>query len=159
MKRSDSWKRLFGSGDEAHAAVLSVLRHRYVREKQHAMRYGQHAARTDDPQVREALISMAREEEKHAESIGAKILGLGERLPDVIPIHVAKEQNIWLYLRTDLEEEERCADEMIDDLPSLRGKFPGIAALLERIDDDGKRHRAQLRDMLVRSDPQSAGSV
>ena len=59
----------------------------------------------------EALISIAAEEEKHADSIGAKIKDLGEKLPDVIPIHVAKEQNSWFYLRTDLEEEERCAEE------------------------------------------------
>jgi len=32
-----------------------------------------------------------------------------------------------------------------------------VAELLERIDGEGKRHRAQLRDMLARSDPQSAG--
>jgi rubrerythrin len=149
------WGKLFGSDNRA--AVLNVLRHRYVREKQHAMRYRQHAERIHYPQFREALIGIAAEEEKHAELIATKIEELGEKLPDVIPIHVAKEQNSWHYLRTDLEEEQRCTGELKDDLPALSGEFPEIAGLLERIDADGKRHRAQLRDMLARSDPQSSG--
>lgn len=150
----DLWKKLFGSGDNARAAVLSVLRHRYVREKQHAMRYRQHAERILEPQVRAALISMAAQEEKHAGSIGAKIIDLGEKLPDFVPIHVAKEENSWLYLRTDLEEERRCAGELKEDLPAVSSAFPDVAQLLERIDGDGKRHREKLREMLARGDPQ-----
>ncbi len=158
MKRSDWWGNWFDSGDKARAAVLNVLRHRYVRESQNAMRCRQHAEKIHYPQFREALISIAAEEERHAESIGAKIKNLGEKLPDVIPIHVAKEQNSWFYPRTDLKEEQRCTGELKDDLPVLnRGEFPEIVELLERIDGDCKRHRAQLRDMLARSDPQSAG--
>jgi hypothetical protein len=44
---------------------------------------------------------------------------------------------------------------LTEDLPVL-SEFPEIAELLERIDTNGKKHRAQLRDMLARSDPQSA---
>ena len=45
------WRRKpFGSA--GRDAVLSVLRHRYVREKQHAMRYRQHAERMSYPQFR-----------------------------------------------------------------------------------------------------------
>ena len=90
--RSDRWEKWFGACAEARAAVLSVLRHRYVRESQHAMRYRQHAEKIHYPEFREALISIAAEEEKHAEWIGAKIKDLGEKAPEVIPIHVAKEQ-------------------------------------------------------------------
>jgi rubrerythrin len=157
MKWSDWWGKFSGYKDDGRAAVLNVLRHRYVREKQHAMRYRQHAERMHYPQFRDGLFSLAAVEEKHAESIASKIKDLGEKLPDVIPIHVAQEQNSWLYLRTDLEEEQRCAGELQDDLPAITGEFPEVAELLERIDGEGKRHRAQLRDMLARSDPQSAG--
>jgi rubrerythrin len=153
----DWWRRLFGTRDEARAAVLNVLRHRYVSEQQHAMRYRQHAERMRYSQFRDALLRIASEEEKHAQAMGAKIKDLGEKLPNVIPIYVAKEQNSWFYLRTDLEEEQRCAGELIDDLPALSGEFPEIAELFERMDRDGQKHRAQLRDMLARSDPQSAG--
>lgn len=151
------WGKLFDCRDETRAAVVNVLRHRYVREKQHAMRYRQHAERMRYPQFRDALLGIAAEEEKHAESIGAKIEDLGEKLPNVIPIYVAKEQNSWCYLRTDLEEEQRCAGELKNDLPALSEEFSEIAVLLERIESDGRRHRAQLREMLARSDAQAAG--
>jgi rubrerythrin len=157
MKWSNWWRTFLGFKKDGRAEVLDVLRHRYVREKQHAMRYRQHAERMHYPQFRDGLLSLAMEEEKHAEAIGASLKALGESLPDVIPIHVGREQNSWFYLRTDLEEEQRCAGELQVDLPALTGEFPEVAELLERIDDDGKRHRAQIRDMLARSDPQSAG--
>jgi rubrerythrin len=152
---SDWWRRFLGSRHDRRSSVASILRQRYVREKQHAMRYRQHAERMLYPQFRDALLGIAAEEEKHAESIGVKITDLGEKLPNVIPIYIAKEQNSWFYLRTDLEEEQRCAGELQDDLPDLGSEFPEIAELFERIENDGKRHRAQLREMLARSDPQS----
>jgi rubrerythrin len=157
MNRSDRWQKWLGSRGEARAAVLNVLRHRYIRESQHAMRYRQHAEKIHYPEFREALISIAAEEEKHAEWIGAKIKDLGEKVPDVIPIHVAKEQNSWFYLRTDLEEEERCAEEWQHDLPALSGEFPEVTEMLQRIDSDCKRHWLRFRWMLAHSDPLSEG--
>ena len=146
----------FLRSEDYRGAVLNILRHRYVREKQHAMRYGQHAERMHYPQFHDALRSLAAEEENHAELIAAKIKDLGGKLPEVIPIHVAHEPNSWYYLRTDLEEEQRCAGELGADLPILRNEYPDIAELLDRIESEGKRHRAKIRDMLARSDPQAA---
>jgi len=77
MKWSDRSKQLLPTGEQAWGTVLEFLRHRYVREKQHAMRYRQHAERID-PQFRDTLIRMAAEEEQHAASIGARIRDLGE---------------------------------------------------------------------------------
>ncbi|HEY5543215.1 MAG TPA: ferritin-like domain-containing protein [Candidatus Binatia bacterium] len=155
MKWSDRSKQLLPTGEQAWGTVLEFLRHRYVREKQHAMRYRQHAERID-PQFRDTLIRMAAEEEQHAASIGARIRDLGEKLPDVIPIHVAREDNSWSYLRTDLDEEQRCRGEL-SDLPAVSGDFPEIVDLLQRMDTDSQSHRAKLREMLERSVPQSVG--
>jgi rubrerythrin len=107
------------------------------------------------PQFRDALVRLAAEEENHARMIKEKIKALGAALPDVIPIHLAQEPNSWHYLRTDLEEEQRCAGELHEDLPGLSREFPDVVELLEGIEDDGKKHRAQLREMIARSDPQS----
>ena len=157
MRSSEGWlKWLRGSADDERAAVAEVLGHRYVREKQHAMRYSQHAARMRYPQFRDTLAEMALEEESHAGLIAEKLKVLGGQLPDVVPIQVAREANAWHYLRTDLEEEDRCAGELHTDLPRLRAGFPDVAELLEHIETDGKRHRARLRDMLARSDPQAS---
>lgn len=152
MTLRDRRRELLARDAQARDVVLDLLRRRYVREKQHAMRYRQHAE-TTLPQFRETLINLAAEEEKHAELIGAKMRDLGEDLPDVLPIHVAKEDNSWSYLRTDLEEEQRCTGEL-SGLPVIRREFPEIVELLERLDTDSRSHRARLRDMLARSVPQ-----
>jgi rubrerythrin len=155
--RKNWWRLLLGSGDEGWSSVVEILCRRYMREKQHAMRYRQHGQRMHYPQFRDTLVRLAAEEEKHASMIAKKIKALGAALPDVIPIHVPQETNSWHYLRTDLEEEQRCAGELHEVLPGLSREFPDVVELIERIEDDGKKHRAQLREMLARSDPQSLG--
>lgn len=155
MKGTD-WREKGPASDEARAAVLELLRHRYVREKQHAMRCRQHAERVPHhPELGKELLAIAAEEDEHAELLGDKIIDFGESLPEVIPVHFAQEENCWLYLRTDLEEEERCAGEfLIDNLPALRA-FPEIADLFARLERDSEAHQLELREMMARSDPQS----
>lgn len=150
------WTRLFGSREEALALALDLLRHGYLREKQHAMRYRQHAERMRYTQFRAALVRLAQAEDRHAELIARQIEALGETPPEVIPVRVAREQNSWSYLRTDLDEELRCAGELEADLSPISAEFPAVAELLRRVERDGRRHRAELRDMLARSDPQAA---
>jgi rubrerythrin len=41
------------------------------------------------------------------------------------------------------------------DAQSIREELPSVAKILDRINEDGKRHRSAIRDMLMRSDPQS----
>jgi rubrerythrin len=152
LHRLTKWFRSIDKRD----AVLNILCHRYVREKQHAMRYSQHADRMRYPQFRDALDGLAAEERKHAELIAAKIQEMGGELPEFVPIHVAHEPNSWSYLRTDLEEERRCAGELEEDLPMLSDEYPDVAELLGQIESDGEQHRSRIRDMLARSDPQAA---
>lgn len=157
-RQSDSRKRWVGpDDDELSTAVLNALHHCYVRESQHAIRYRQHAERVHNTEFRRELLSIAAEEQKHAESLAAEIENMRGELPEVIPVHVAKERNLWSYLRTDLEEEERCAGEVKDDLLVMRGKSPHIAALLKQIDADCGRHWLRIRAMLAESDPLSPG--
>ena len=65
------------------------------------MRYHQHAEKMRYPQFRDALSDLAAKEGIHAGLIAEKIREFGAELPDVVPIHVAHEQNSWYYLRTD----------------------------------------------------------
>jgi len=157
MRHSASQEAWFRSDDELFTAVLNVLCDCYVRETQHAMRYRQHAERIHHPEFRQELLNIVAEEQKHAESVGTYIERLGGRIPEVVPVHVPKEQNLWLYLRTDLEEEERCAEELSDDLLLVLDKSPEIARLLNQIDDDCKKHWVRIRAMLANSDPLSPG--
>jgi hypothetical protein len=99
MRHSASQEAWFRSDDELFTAVLNVLCDCYVRETQHAMRYRQHAERIHHPEFRQELLNIVAEEQKHAESVGTYIERLGGRIPEVVPVHVPKEQNLWLYLR------------------------------------------------------------
>ena len=155
--RQSGFQEWFGREDQLSTAVLDVLGECYVRESQHAMRYRQHAERIHCPEFRQELLRIAAEEQKHAESVGVQIQTVGGTIPEVIPVHVAKEQNLWQYLRTDLQEEERCAEELKDDLFLPLAELPEIARLLNRIDEDCKSHRLRIRAMLGNADPLSAG--
>jgi bacterioferritin (cytochrome b1) len=157
MGRRTKWlEALLGTSDADRQAVIAILQRRYVREKQQAMRYRQHAERMRYPQFRATLIRLAEEEEKHAEKIADKLSALGAGLPDVVPVHVAHESNSWHYLKTDLDEEQRCAGELHEGL-SGAPEFADVIELLTSIERDGSRHRAEIRDMLARSDPQAVG--
>jgi hypothetical protein len=63
--------------------------------------------------------------------------------------------NSWRYLLDDLEEERRCAAELETDRLAIAADHPDIGELLEHIDDDERRHRDEIRGMLMRSDPQA----
>ena len=156
MGQSDS-QGWFGSEDKLSTAVLTVLEDCYVRESQHAMRYRQHAERIHQPEFRQALLNISAQEQKHADSVGAQIQNLGGQIPEVIPVHVAKEENFWQYLRTDLDEEERCAEELRDDLILVLGRSPEIACLLKQINGDCRNHWLRIRAMLADADPLSPG--
>jgi rubrerythrin len=155
-KHSRWWSRFFGGGDDVKPLAVSLLLHAYVREQQQAMRYRQHAERMRYTHFREVLIRLAQAEDAHAGEIARKLEALGAPLPDVVPVRFAPEQNSWYYLRTDLEEEQRCAGELEADLTRLGGAYSDIAEMMRRIERDGRKHRAALRDMLARSDPQAA---
>lgn len=64
------------------------------------------------------------------------------------------ETNSWHYLKADLDEEQRCAGELHERLPDA-AEFADVTELLATIERDGRRHRAEVRDMLARSHPQA----
>lgn len=152
-----SWlATFFGAGEGDRELALELLRQAFVREKQHAMRYRQHGEKMRYTHFRERLIRLAQAEDRHAALIEQKLAGLGDQAPEVVPVRVSSEQNSWYYLRNDLEEEQRCAGELEADLAVIARDYPGIADLLRRIEREGRTHRAELRDMLAKSDAQAA---
>ena len=144
------WRRWSADGGTA----LAILRSRYADEKQHAARFIQHAQKMQYPQFRDALLRVAADESKHADWIAAKINELGGSLPVVRKVS-SVEKNSWQYLLEDLEEERRCSADLESDMLGIEGDYPDIAELLQRIDDEERQHREQIREMLMRSDPQA----
>jgi hypothetical protein len=68
-------------------------------------------------------------------------------IPTLIAFHCSHD-NAWEYLRSDLDEERRCIGEIEEDKLRIGAAFPGIAALLDRIETDAKKHREEIRALL-----------
>ena len=151
---SDFHWRWAGSEDDGRDTAIEVLSHRYVREKQHGMRFRQHAERIKCPKTREALLRIAAKEDEHAKWIAAKIKTFGGEPPAVIEVHCTNEST-WDYLRSDLDEERRCVDEVEEEKLVIQSQFPDIVALLELIEDDAMKHRDEIREMLRQNEPQT----
>ncbi|MBM4263611.1 MAG: ferritin-like domain-containing protein [Deltaproteobacteria bacterium] len=153
---SDWWRQFFGLSPAGYREIVKILQDRYIEEMQHVKRYAQHAEKMQYPQFRERLLRIAAEEARHGEWLAEKITLLGSHLPPV-PQVLSTEKNSWRYLLADLEEENHCGAALIEKMQSVRNELPDIAEGLERIYEEGEKHRAELREMIMRSDPQSNG--
>jgi rubrerythrin len=150
---SNWWSRWI-TGAYGADRLLEVLRARYADERQHAARFTLHAHKMHYPQFREALLRIAADESKHAERIAEKINELGGSLPPEPEVFPSL-GNGWRYLLDDLEEERRCAAELESARLTVASDYPEISELLEHIDEDERKHRDEIRGMLMRSDPQA----
>jgi len=151
---ADWWRGFLGLSPDATHRALEILSKHYVAESQHIERYKEHARKMQYPQFRDRLLAVAADEAEHAKWLAEQIKLLGGRVPGVPPLP-AEEKNSWQYLLDDLNEEQQCAAELMVEAQSIREELPGVAAVLDRINEDGKRHRGAIRDMLMKSDPQS----
>ena len=150
----DWWRKFLGVSPNGYHEVIKILSSRYVEGMQHVERYTEHAEHMQYPQFREKLLRIAADEARHAEWLAEKITMFGGSIPKV-PKEQTTTKNSWQYLLADLEDERQNSAELIEQMQSLRDELPDVAAMLERIYEDSQRHRSEIRDMLVRSDPQS----
>jgi len=148
----DWWRRFLDLAPDESLNVVDFLRRRYVEEVQRIERFKQHAENMHYPQYRERLLRMATEKSKHAERIGEKIAALGGRLPDVGEPR-STDENSWQSLSMALDEENRSADHLPEQLRSIESEHPDIAKFLQQISREQENHRGEIRDMLMRSDP------
>ena len=149
---SEWWRRLLAFSPDRSLEAVDILRQRYVEEMQQTARFKQHARRMHYPQFQQKLLQMVTEKSKHAESIARKLFALGGKLPEV-PEGRPTDENSWQHLLTDLEEENRNADHLPEQLRRIGLEYPDITKFLQEISHDQKRHRDEIREMLMRSDP------
>ena len=152
------WRSFLGIGDEARRTALDILRERYVDESEHAKTFTQHARQMHYPQFRETLLHIAAEETDHAALLAKKITDLGGKLPDVTGEQASTQESSWQHLLEDLSKEGYCAGELMEQVWAVATDYPDIAMLLEQISKDEKKHRGEIREMLMRSDA-FAGSL
>jgi rubrerythrin len=149
---SEWWRRFLDLSTDESCTVVDVLRERYVGEMQQADRFEQYARRMHYPQYQRKLIRLATEKSKHAQWIAEKINALGGKLPAASECR-STDENSWRSLSKALEDENRSADRLPEQLRRIGLEHPDITKFLQEISDEQKKHRDEIREMLMRSDP------
>jgi rubrerythrin len=149
----EGWQQFFEALHPDHRQKLrEILRDAYLEEAQDVAQFTQHAQRMHYPQFRERLLRIAAEEQAHVAWLRDKLLALGGEIPAVsFPPKGAK--NAWEALLMDLEEEKRSYADLLEAKHIAEEADPEIAEGLQRIREDEQRHREELLDMVVKSDP------
>jgi len=155
---SDFRRRWFGSSSDDYLGAVGILSRCYEQERQHVLRFRRHAEKMHYPQFRQTLARIAAEADKHADLLAEKIKSFGVRVPEVMQTPVGS-GNSWSLLLQDLEEERRSAERLYDQMRDIGADFPDILEILHRIDQDNREHRAAIREILMRSDPQAMSEV
>lgn len=150
---SEWWRRFLGNSPEGNGkAAVDILRRRYVEAMQQTDRLKQHAQKMHYPQFRDKLLDMAADKSKRARWIAEKIVTLGGKLPEVPELR-STDKNSWQYLLMDLEEENRCAEHLTEQIWSTESDHADINEFLQQINQAEKKDREAIREMLMRSDP------
>jgi bacterioferritin (cytochrome b1) len=156
MSFSKTWlewqRRLLDLAPDEAPKAVDFLRERYVEEMQRIERFKQRAEKMHYPQYRAKFLQMAKEKRQHAEQIGEKIVALGGGLPDVAERR-STDENSWQSLSMALDEENRSADRLPEQLRSIESEHPDLAKFLQQISREQKKQRNEIREMLMRSDP------
>lgn len=151
---SQWWAGLFAGSPSGRSKAVEILQQQYIEASQRASHLTQHAQRMPYAHFREKLLSIAAEEAKHCDQIAEKLKLFSSPLPTV-PETPLVGGNSWQLLLGDLEEQRRSAAELWNQLHTIRPEFPEIAEVFQRIYEDGQKHRADIINMLMRSDPQA----
>ena len=154
---STGWRKfLDGLRSDDRRRLLDFLREEYLDEVKDAAQFEAHAERMIYPQFRERLQRIAQEEKAHVEWLRNKILALGGELPQRSVLNIEKAGNAWENLLIDVDEEKRDAVHVLTRLYTVAERVdPEIAAGLRRMHEEETRHRDEITQMLMRSDPQA----
>ncbi len=156
VRLSRSWRRLFHAPEaENRERLIQLLCAEYIREVKDFAQFQQHAEKMTYPQFRKRLLRMAEEEQSHVEWLRNKIRALGGEPPEpMLPLTAGK--NSWECLLADAEDEGRDSSVTYGSIYTLAEEADlGIAEGLRRIYQDEARHRQEILDMLMKSDPQA----
>jgi rubrerythrin len=146
------WRGFLDLATDGTCTAVDILRQRYVEEMQLIDRFKKYARRMHYPQYQEKLLQLAAEKGKHAQWIAEKIVALGGKAPDV-PERRSTDENSWQSLLMALEDENRSADRLPEQLRRIGLEHPDITKFLQEISHEQKKHRDEIREMLMRSDP------
>ena len=149
---SEWWSRFLDLPDDSFRQAINILQQRYVEETQQRDRFIQHADKMHYPQFREKLLQISDEKTKYADRIAEAIVALGGKLPRVPELR-STDENSWQQLMIALDDENRSAGHLAEQLRGIESDIPDILKLLQQISEQQKQHRGEVREMLMRSDP------
>ena len=159
MSLSSALKSIWGRAQrvltqDPRKEILALLSQEYVDKMKDAFQYKRHAEQMRYKHFREKLLRIAEDEEKHAQWLKERILALGGEIPEISSA-IEDGSNTWEDLRLDLTAKKRHLWDLTDRLPMVEPFDAETATTLRRILAEEDNHRAQLTDMLMRSDPLS----
>jgi rubrerythrin len=137
---------------EDRQKLLELLREAYLDESKDVANFTLHAERMYYPHLRERLLRMVAEEQSHVRWLGEKIRALGGAPPQPVSTPI-RGKNTWENLRMDLQEERKDQAELLHGLRTAEHLDREIAEGLSRLRQDERKHRAELLDMLMKSEP------
>lgn len=148
---SQWWRRLLGLSPDRSLEAVDILREWYVDEMQQADRFKQYARRMHYPQYQGKLLRLATGKSKHAQWIAQKIVAFGGKLQ--VSERRSTDENSWQSLLMALEDENRSADRLPEQLRRIGLEHPDITKFLQDISQKQRKHGDEIREMLMRSDP------
>lgn len=153
---SAGWQRFFEAlRSDERQRLVEFLREEYLDEARDVAQFEEHARRMVYPHFRQRLLRIAEEEKAHVEWLREKIRALGGEVPEA-PTAVNRGRNAWENLLMDIEEEKRDRIEVLERLYTVaQDADPEIAEGLRRIHEEEKRHREEILDLLMKTDPQA----
>jgi rubrerythrin len=147
------WQKLRGAQQpDERQQLVQMLRDAYLEEARDVIQFTNHAKRMYYPQFRERLLRLAGEEQAHVQWLQEQISTLGGELPQSsFTPHMGK--NSWACLRMDVEAEKQGCQDLLRRIYVAERVAPEIAEGLRRMRTDEKRHRDDLLDMMMKSEP------
>ncbi len=139
----------------SHHQMLKWLCAAYQDETQDAAQFMRHAERMYYPQFRERLLRIAEEERVHVAWLREQICALGGQ-PPAVPRTLKAGDNSWQNLLLDLDEEHQSCAALLQGMQLATHVDDNLKAGLQRIRQEEVRHHEEIRDMLMKSEPNAA---
>ncbi len=148
-----SWQDFFSAiQPEERQKLIETLRKVYGNAIRDAARLVHHAEQMYYPQFGTHLLQIATEEQAHVIWLRNIILALGGNLPEV-SVPPETETNNWESLLLDLEETKQSCRELLTAMHAATHADADIVVGLSRIYEEKARHREEIRDMMMKSQP------
>jgi len=133
---------------DRQALLLDNLKQDYLEEKRLAAQLRKHAERLPYDFMKQRLLKLSAEEEKHAELLCEKVTALGGFILNGEVPTIRTAEKVWQELLWDLEEERQRYDRYVH--RANQADEEGLRKLYLRLRDEEYKHEQEIRDIIMR---------